>query len=207
MRRYFANLVRISGSLRTSPKERAPNLSIHKQAHRASLAGARALAALAAGALTLASGATARAETTPPNLCEMVEAFDQALQLRFYRANLAPESFDCRFYRSEGCPYSLRGPFRIKVTHIAPIGCEGDGDCAFMARQVCETDRPSMSCVYIMPSGQSTYRVSGRFREGARGAWTLTDWVREPGDAPGAEVQKGGTIAQLCPELLAQLEQ
>lgn len=162
---------------------------------------ARAVLAIAVAGAT-AAAAPAQAADPAPGLCQMVEAFDQALQMRFYRANLAPDAFDCRFYDEKGCPFSLKGSFRIKVTHIAPVGCDESGDCAFMARQVCETDRPSMSCTYIMPSNIASYRVSGRFEATKSGAWTLTNWVREPG----APAWEAATVAQLCPELMARLE-
>lgn len=132
-----------------------------------------------------------------PELCEMVAAFDEALQLRFYRANFAPDRFGCHYYASEGCSYSVAGDFRIRVTHVAPLGCEG-GECSFMARQVCETDQPSAACAAIMFGPHSEYRVRGRFDALKNGAWRLTDWVREHG--PELELERS-RIETMCPEL------
>ena len=154
----------------------------------------------------LAATQSARAETKDasadaPSLCEMVEAFDEALQLRFYRANFAPDEAGCHYYANEGCPYSTVAAFRIKVTHVALLGCGADGDCSFLARQVCETDGPSMACQVIMPSPQSQYQVKGRFSAVEGGGWRLTDWMREPG--PELTLDRS-EIHAVCPELRAE---
>lgn len=128
----------------------------------------------------------------------MVEAFDAALQLRFYRANFAPDRFDCRFYGEKGCPYSVTGPMRIKVTHVSPIGCDEGGRCAFLARQICESGDRSLACLSIMWSSQAEYRVSGRFSERASGGWRLTDWTR---DLPTGRLAEDANISRMCPEL------
>ncbi|MEL6979714.1 MAG: hypothetical protein AAGM38_13675 [Pseudomonadota bacterium] len=163
-----------------------------------SILSAAAGAIVALGLVAAAPATADEAAPATPTLCQMVEAFDAALQLRFYRANFAPDRFDCRFYGEAGCPYSVTGPLRIKVTHVAPIGCEADGRCAFLARQICETDGPSQACRGIMSGMQSEYRVSGRFSEQASGGWRLTDWVRDVSARRPAEEAK---IAAMCPSL------
>lgn len=151
-------------------------------------------------ALLLAQNAKASDEpsqTATPKLCEMVAAFDEALQLRFYRANFAPNEFGCHYFSDKGCSYSVAGDFRIRVTHVAPLGCSGD-ECSFLARQVCETDRPSAACGAIMPSPESQYQVRGKFSALQSGGWRLTDWVREHG--PALELERS-RVDQVCPEL------
>ena len=129
----------------------------------------------------------------------MLRAFDDALQLRYYRANYAPTQFGCSFVGEEGCGFDVPEPITIKVTHARDLGCDERGDCRFMARQVCEAELHALhACSTLMYQFTSYYEVSGTFSgSGAQpGLWRLTDWRRDP--APAVE-GKEFLIETLCP--------
>lgn len=152
------------------------------------------LAALFSG--TAAAQAVAE-EKKQPGLCEMARAFDEALRMRYYRANLAPDQIGCNFLGAEGCSYTLRRRLVIKVTHLEPVGCDASGECAFRARQVCEIGEQGASCSAITATPTSDYIVAGRFAPNGE-KWRLTDWRREPSGPLAAEAR----VAVQCPQIL-----
>lgn len=145
----------------------------------------------AAAALSAAGGETIE-------VCDMLRAFDQALQMRYYQANLAPSEFGCTFYSREGCRYALPRDLVIRVTHLEPVGCAESGECSFRARQTCEIAEIGAYCSAIMAQRQSDYLVIGRFAA-TEGGMELTDWRREPTEPLDASAQ----IGAVCPELQA----
>lgn len=162
-----------------------------------SFAFAMAAAALSVGAAAPAAQADPKDLDRTPALCDMVRAFDAALQLRYYRANYAPDNLECHFYGDVGCTFSVPQKIAIKITHIEPLGCD-DGGCAFIASQTCVSAPGSGACRAIMPAQSSTYRVSGRFTSHADAHWRLTEWTREPS----APMTAGEKVAVSCPQLL-----
>lgn len=155
-----------------------------------------AFAALVLGAL-IAPPAIAKAPAEQPTLCQMASAFDEALRLRYYRANLAPDHIECNFLAETGCAYSFRRQIVIRVTHLEPVGCDAAGECAFRARQTCEIGELGANCGWIMSVPTSDYVVAGRFApEGDR--WRLTEWRREPTRPLSAEA----LVATQCPQIL-----
>lgn len=155
-------------------------------------------------ALSIGAGAPAVAEAPPPGpgpeFCEMVGAFDRALQLRFYNANFAPTTFGCSFVGAEGCAFEAPREVVIRVTHVRDLGCDAEtGECRFQARQVCEGELKALvACTTFMQGFSADYEVAGQYRQegGAEGAWRLDDWWREPAPAVVAEEYD---IAKLCP--------
>lgn len=162
------------------------------------LAGfARKLCSGLVTALISLSAVAASASENAPKLCDMVRAFDSALQLRYYRANLAPDRLDCRFYEAEGCPYSLRRQVVIRITHLEPMGCAADGaTCAFRARQTCSLGKNRGDCYAIMAQPISDYIVAGRF-EKSGDHWRLSDWTREPT----TPLMQDAVVSSVCPEI------
>lgn len=159
--------------------------------------------ALSVGGAAFGGGAAADEATTAPpagqepTLCQMARAFDEALRLRYYRANLAPDDLECNFLAEKGCPYTLRRQIVIKVTHLEPLGCDESGECAFKARQICEIGEFGADCAAIMAMPASNYVVAGTFSsDGER--WKLTDWRREPTGPLASQ----SVVSTQCPQIL-----
>lgn len=137
-------------------------------------------------ASTIASSpARAQSPEARPEFCAMLDAFDRALQRRFYNANFASTGLDCSFLDPEGCVFATPDEIVIRVTHVRDLGCDAAGDCRFQARQVCEADRGALlSCHTLMYDFEASYIVTGDYAPRAGGTgWRLENWRRAPAPA------------------------
>ena len=157
------------------------------------------LAFLSAWLIFFGATSPARAEQRYPQICEMLDAFDQALQQRYYEANFAPAKLGCSFVDEAGCAFDAPRQITIRVTHARDLGCDESGDCRFQARQTCEAEmRALFACRTLMYQFTAYYEVSGSYIETghAGGGWRLDDWRRDP--APALEAARF-QIETLCP--------
>lgn len=160
------------------------------------LRAAAALALVAVGGVAVDRAARAEPAETP-EFCARLDAFDRAMQLRYYNANYAPSQIDCSFIGAQGCTFEAPREIVIRVTHVLDLGCDEDGDCRFLARQVCEADGAALrSCQTLMHAFDAHYEVSGDYTKRADGGWSLDNWRREP--APSIEAAQT-RIERVCP--------
>ncbi|MCI4664058.1 MAG: hypothetical protein MRY74_04985 [Neomegalonema sp.] len=160
-----------------------------------------AVAGMSAAPLLAETGEAEISKTKTPKLCEMLSAFDTALQRRFYEANYAPATFGCSFIDGKGCDFDAPQRITIRVTHAKDMGCTASGDCRFHARQECVGDvRTMLSCQTLMYKFEDSYEVSGRFTAtaDAKSGWRLEGWRRSPAPEVSTADAK---ISKLCPAL------
>lgn len=137
-------------------------------------------------------------EPAGPGYCDRVAAFDQALQLRYYRANMTPVTAGCRMTSDEGCRYWLGGEVRVRITHLEPIDCGAGGDCRLRARQTCEgVENTGAACRNLMINETANYEVVGDYQRLSADAesWRLNGWWREPSESADLAFK----VSELCP--------